>query len=80
MIGLDYGTQRQTYKAKQVRLAIGYWNQGKINIVANALSRAPVMPAPESRDILACTACIARTTAKESAKTKPSWPSMTSPS
>ena len=36
-----------------------YWTQGKANVVADALSRAPVWPAPEDADILACTARVA---------------------
>ena len=36
-----------------------YWAQGKTNIVADALSRAPVWPAPETSDILACSPRVA---------------------
>ena len=36
-----------------------YWTQGKANVVADALSRAPVWPTPEEADILACTTRVA---------------------
>ena len=36
-----------------------FWNQIKLNIVTNALSRAPVWPAPDGKDILACKAHVA---------------------
>ena len=36
-----------------------YWTQGKANVVADALSRAPVWPAQEEADILACAARVA---------------------
>ena len=41
-----------------------YWTQGKANVVADALSRAPVWPAPEDADILACTARVAMARSK----------------
>ena len=36
-----------------------FWSEVKTNIVADTLSRAPVWPAPEPKDTLACTAWVA---------------------